>query len=122
MRLTYLATIIVALAFRMPASATPPEFKADPDGNLKVYFLNMPVPNYPDSAKAFHKKGKGWYKLRIDPATGVVREVTILKSTGVKVLDDSAAAAFLQWKAKPHLIDHAVIPVEFSIGERMLRQ
>jgi hypothetical protein len=24
-----------------------------------------------------------------------------------------AAAAFMQWRAKPHLIDHAILPVNF---------
>jgi outer membrane biosynthesis protein TonB len=49
-----------------------------------------------------------------DLATGAVTNLKVLKSTGVKILDDSAAAAFLQWRAKPHFIDHAILPVQFG--------
>jgi phosphoribosylformylglycinamidine (FGAM) synthase-like amidotransferase family enzyme len=38
----------------------------------------------------------------------------VLKSTGVKILDDSAACAFVQWKAKPNRLDHAVVPANFT--------
>jgi len=64
-----------------------------------------------------HKKEDGLFRLNINLLTGVVTEVKVLRSTGVKILDDSAAVAFLQWKAKPHVIDHAIIPVHF-VGVR----
>lgn len=90
-----------------------PEFKQEPAENLRAYFLKTPLPNYPPVAVAQHKKGHGWFRLKIDSATGKITEVKILKSTGVKILDDSAAVAFMQWKAKPHRIDHAVLPAQF---------
>jgi TonB family protein len=46
-------------------------------------------------------------------ATGKVTSVKVLKSTGAKILDDSAAVTFMQWRAKPHLIDHAILPANF---------
>ena len=78
------------------------------------------VPNYPELAAALHKKDSGWFRLTIDPATGKVTEVKVLKSTGIKILDDSAAVAFMQWKAKPHRLDHAILPAQF-IGSPEIR-
>ena len=78
-----------------------------------VYFVKSALPNYPTTAYRFHRQGNGWFRLNIDSATGVVTSVKVLKSTGVKILDDSAAVAFMQWRAKPRLIDHAIIPVHF---------
>jgi TonB family protein len=71
------------------------------------------MPNYPDMAAAWHKKGSGWFRLAIDLATGRVTEVKVLQSTGAKILDDSVAAALLQWRAKPYRIDHAVLQFGF---------
>ena len=71
------------------------------------------MPNYPQVAETWRKKGSGWFRLKIDPATGVVTEVKVLQSTGVKILDDSAAVALMQWRAKPHSIDHAVVQAMF---------
>jgi TonB family protein len=90
-----------------------PQFKQEPAENLRSYFVKAFTPNYPDAAVAQHKKGNGWFRLTIDRATGKVTEVKVLKSTGVKILDDSAACAFMQWKAKPNRLDHAVLPANF---------
>jgi TonB family protein len=91
-----------------------PQLKQEPAENLRSYFAKCFQPNYPDAAFAQHKKGSGWFRLTIDRATGKVTGVKVLKSTGVKILDDSAAAAFLQWKAKPNRLDHAVVPANFT--------
>ena len=85
-----------------------------PPGNLRGYFVKMPKPNYPKTALALHKKGKGWFRLEIDRATGKITQVKVLKSTGVKILDDSAAVAFMQWRAKPNMLDHAVLEMNFA--------
>jgi len=99
--------------FAGAVKAAEPQFKQEPAENLRSYFLKTPLPNYPEVAVAQHKKGSGWFHLTIDPATGKVTEVKVLKSSGVKILDDSAAVAFMQWKAKPHLINHAILPAQF---------
>jgi TonB family protein len=88
-------------------------FKQEPSGDLGTYFVKRPLPIYPQVAYTWHKQGSGWFRLNIDSATGKVTSIKVLKSTGVKILDDSIAVAFMQWRAKPHLIDHAVLPFEF---------
>jgi TonB family protein len=101
------------VVFSGALKAAEPQFKQEPAENLHSYFLKTPVPNYPPVAVAQHKKGNGWFRLTIDPATGRVTEVKVLKSTGIKILDDSAAVAFMQWKAKPRMIDNAILPAQF---------
>ena len=105
--------VLAAFALCGQASAAEPACKFEPE-DWRSYFLEIHRPNFPDTAATLHKSGEGCFRLTIDRATGAVTEVKVLKSTGVKILDDSAAATFLQWKAKPHLIDHAVLPVEFG--------
>jgi TonB family protein len=86
---------------------------APPPARIVSYFVNAFPPNYPDIALTQHKRGNGLFRLTIDRPTGKVTAVKVLRSTGVKVLDDSAAAAFLQWKAKPNRVHYVVIPVNF---------
>ena len=43
-------------------------------------------------------------------------EVKVLKSTGVKILDDAAACAFMQWKAKPTVSMALLFPCRLSRG------
>jgi TonB family protein len=107
-----IALALVGLTDRLKSAE--PQFKQEPAENLRSYFVKAFPPNYPDSAVAQHKKGSGWFRLTIDRATGKVTEVKVLKSTGVKILDDSAACAFMQWNAKPNRLDHAVVPANFT--------
>jgi TonB family protein len=103
-----LALVGLARAGRCAESA----YKQEPE-HLFSYLIKAPVPNYPVAAGTWHKKGEGCFRLNIDRATGTVTEVKVLKSTGVKILDDSAAVAFMQWKIKPHTIDHIILPFAF---------
>src|SRR4051812_15842050 len=47
-------------------------------------------------------QGAGIFRLRIDPASGVTREVAILRSTSHVVFDRSALLALKLWRFKPH--------------------
>lgn len=107
--------ILLILTLAVSASVVQsgePTFKQEPE-NLRPHFVKKPVPNYPQAAYTWHRQGSGWFRLNIDQATGKVTSVKVLKSTGVKILDDSAAVTFMQWRAKPHLIDHAILPADF---------
>ncbi len=110
--LVLIALVLVGLPGALKSAE--PQFKQEPAENLRSYFAKAFPPNYPDAAVAQHKKGSGWFRLTIDRPTGKVTEVKVLKSTGVKILDDSAACAFMQWKAKPNRLDHAVVPANFT--------
>ena len=106
--------VFTALALSCGLEAATAEPKQFPPGSLSPYFISMARPNYPEMARRFHRTGKGWYELSFD-AVGGVKQVRVLKSSGVKILDDSVAAALLRWRAKPGMIQHAVIPVTFEM-------
>ena len=114
-RLAILVIItLVLLGFTGGVIRAERRFKqAPPSAHLLSYFVKAFPPNYPDIAITQHKRGNGLFRLTIDRPTGKITAVKVLKSTGIKILDDSAAAAFLQWKAKPNRLDYIVIPVSF---------
>jgi TonB family protein len=111
---TFIVVTLALIGFPGGLRSAEPQFKQEPAENLRSYFVKAFPPNYPDVAGAQHKKGSGWFRLTIDRGTGKVTEVKVLKSTGVKILDDSAACAFMQWKAKLNRLDHAVVPANFT--------
>lgn len=86
-----------------------------PAGPLSSHFDVMPPPAYPQVAQTWHRAGKGWFELTVNPSNGNVTQVKIVKSTGVKVLDDAAAASFFHWHAKSGSFSRAVVPAEFRM-------
>src|SRR3954462_15445289 len=56
---------------------------------------------------------RGWFKLTLDSG-GRVLSVAVLKSTGHRVLDDSAVAALRQWRFRPVLENYLTMPIEFT--------
>ncbi len=70
------------------------------------------TPNWPGLVKWVHPEyppelwrqgvtGRDVFLLKIDPRTGDVTEVEVLKSAGNTILNELAAKAFLQCKFKP---------------------
>jgi TonB family protein len=55
-------------------------------------------------------QGDGLYRLNIDVNTGRVRQVTIIKSTGLARLDTASTSAFKQWVFKPGKWTEITIP------------
>jgi TonB family protein len=117
MRLLVICTLAIGAALPLThagAAAEPSPFP--PLGMARSYFTYAPFPDYTRAARDSGRIGKGWFELFIDSASGRVQQVRVVKSTGVKMLDDSAVATLLQWRAKPRTIHHAMIPVEFKLG------
>jgi len=70
-------------------------------------------PEYPPSLYRTGVTGRGVFLLKIDPKTGDVTEVKVLKSTGYRILNELAAKAFLQCKFKPGGRTQIKTPYEF---------
>jgi TonB family protein len=115
MRLLVICTLIVGAALPLAhvGAAEPSPFP--PLGMARSYFTYAPYPDYTKAARDYGRAGKGWFELYIDSASGRVQQVRVVKSTGVKMLDDSAVATLSQWRAKPRAINRAMIPVEFRL-------
>ena len=55
----------------------------------------------------------GRYRVNFD-ATGIVRNVQVLQSTGNEVLDRAAINGLQQWKAEPGREGFVVVPLTFQ--------
>ena len=88
--------------------------------SARADYLRNPPPPYPAEAK--RKKHEGVVQLRVVVgATGKAESVTLLKSSGYRMLDDSARDAVRKWKFHPATVggvrvSTAVkVPVRFKI-------
>jgi TonB family protein len=108
------AASAVAMPLREAQSAAEPT-PFPPMAAAHSYFTFMPYPTFPNPPRHHGESGKGWFGLVIDSSTGRVQQVNVMKSTGVKAFDDSAIHTLKQWRAKPRVTDHAVVPIAFSV-------
>jgi TonB family protein len=105
-----IALFSVAASFAQPTPAEIAKAKA-----LAVY---APRPAYPYEARSQHMTGSGVVLLIVDPSSGNVTSAQLLKSTGHKILDDSALEAFRQWRFKPGSVHKVKIPINFTMQGR----
>ena len=79
-------------------------------------------PEYPIGFVIHGVKGRGVFRLTINPHNGQVDEVKIVKSTGYQDLNKLAVKALLQWQFQPGTHSPVDVPVEFAIqgGNRIL--
>ena len=88
----------------------------------RVFYLDVTdsVPTY-SFAPAYRREardkgltGKSIAVVKVDPATGHVTSVSMVKSTGHDILDNSALRAFRQWRFPPRGITTFEIPIQFT--------
>ena len=79
-------------------------------------------PEYPPGFVLHGAEGRGRFRLTINPKSGEVDEVKIVKSVGYKDLNELAAKALLQWRFQPGTRGPVEVPVEFYVhgGNRVL--
>jgi TonB family protein len=83
--------------------------------SAKVLAVNAPRPEYPYEARRQRITGDGIVAMTIDPVTGVVRSVSMSKSTGSPFLDNAALAGFRRWRFKPGTVSSVTCPVTFTL-------
>jgi len=79
-------------------------------------------PEYPSGFVLHGAEGRGVFRLTINPKSGLVDEVKIVKTCGYQSLNELAAKALLQWQFKPGTRGPVEVPVEFYVhgGGRVL--
>jgi len=75
-----------------------PEVFTGPD--LGRYFKRIWVPTYPYAARRNRVGGRGTYRAYVEP-NGKVTSVVVIKSAGLRELDDAVIHAALGWVALP---------------------
>lgn len=79
-----------------------------PPGVIKYVY-----PEYPAKFAPYAWSGKGLFLLKVNPKTGEVEEVKVLKTTGHVLLNEMAAKAFFQWRFQPGGAAQVQVPCEF---------
>jgi TonB family protein len=104
--LTLLFFTLLTPCFATDIVRIPPEYKKDT--------LSAPDPEYPIKAQHLGYQGQGIYRLMINPQTGIVDEVKVMKSTHSRELDASAIMTLFNWKFRPG-INHRDLLVVFQL-------
>jgi TonB family protein len=73
------------------------------------------APRDPIVARASRIGGAGVAILSVDVHTGLVKAAWMDRSTGEKLLDDAALAAFRPWRFKPGAVSKVRIPIRFRM-------
>ena len=81
----------------------------------KVLALNAPRPEYPYEARRQKITGDGVAVMSVDPGSGSVTAVTMVRSTGNAFLDNAAIAGFRRWRFKPGSVSSVTCPVTFTL-------
>jgi TonB family protein len=73
---------------------------------------------YPYADRQRYHQGNGLFRITIDPNTGAVAHVTVLRSTGYHTLDNSAVVALSRWRWKPSTWKEVDFPITFQMASR----
>lgn len=99
--------------------AVTPTTRASAIGSAKVFALSAPRPEYPYEARRQHATGSGIALLTINPQTGFVTEVQMLRSTGNAGLDYAAMSGFRRWRFKPGTVSSVQTPITYTLTGAM---
>jgi TonB family protein len=87
---------------------------AERSSDFRRYLTSRYDADYPREARERGLSGVGSALLKIDPRSGLVKSVTIAKSTGHEILDKAAIRAYRRWVFIPHTISEAEVPIVFT--------
>jgi TonB family protein len=87
----------------------------------KALMLTAPRPTKLHEASQQHLAGSGVFSVEIDRSSGTVTSVAVKKSTGERLLDDSAIRGLQKWRCKPGTISKTTIPITFTPNDDTAR-
>ena len=76
--------------------------------------LLAPEPDYYKADKWLRRDGFAVFRLTLDPSTGLVREVTVLKPSEFRTLDSCSVNALRQWRWRPGKWKEIELPMWMS--------
>jgi protein TonB len=84
-------------------------------GSARVLAISAPQPEYPYEARRQRATGSGVALLTIDPATGSVTDVRMLRSTGNAMLDNATISGLRRWRFKPGTVSSVQSPITYTL-------
>jgi protein TonB len=83
--------------------------------SAKIVALSAPRLEYPYEARRQRITGSGIVAITVDPATGIVTEVSMWQSTGSPYLDNAAITGFRRWRFKPGTAFRIKTPITYTL-------
>jgi TonB family protein len=80
---------------------------------LRAHLVWAVAPVAPIDTRMHGIGGAGHFQLTIDPNTGRVTDIKIVKTTGDRRLDEASIKALRQWRFAPHTESTITVPVTF---------
>jgi TonB family protein len=109
--------LIWIVAFLTPGYLAFPQTPGSPSSSaekkVKALAIVAPPPRYPVDTHGRHPIGHGVVLMHVDRKTGWVISAKMQQSTGNKLLDDAAIAAFSQWRFRPGSAAYIHSPITF---------
>jgi TonB family protein len=109
--LVWIITFVGAASFAFAQTSGSPS--SSTERKIKALAIHAPPPRYPIDAQGRHPQGYGVVLMRVDRKTGWVISAKMQQSTGNKLLDDAAIAAFSHWRFKPGGAAYIHSPITF---------
>jgi len=118
--LVLLGAFCLALATRDASAAQGIGLRGEAlsDAQVRALIVEAPRIHYPRLSRAVRSTGRGVYEMRVDPGTGKVTQVVILKSAGARLLDIECLRALGHWRFKPGTIRAIREAVDFRLSWR----
>jgi hypothetical protein len=95
------AWISVFPSWGITASGSTVAFERGKKPPVKSDVVTAVPPQYPVDERTNRHQGAGFFRMIIDPKTGLVTQVLVETSTGFRTLDDNVIHAGLRWRWKP---------------------
>ncbi|MDD5275178.1 MAG: energy transducer TonB [Methylovulum sp.] len=114
------APVAPAPAVQTPSKAPTSPMAKDSPANANADYLNNPKPDYPRMARQRHWEGRVVLRVYVT-ADGRCGELSVQRSSGHEVLDESALKAVRQWRFVPGKHGDATVaswvnvPIEFAL-------
>lgn len=78
--------------------------------------ITRPWLNYPYEDRRNYHQGKGLFRVMLDPKTGWARNVTVIKSTGWKSLDNAALSGLRELRMRPGKWKQVNFPITYTMA------
>ena len=85
----------------------------------KNNFVSAPHPVYPYEARRAKQTGSGSFIITFDDS-GSVSDVSVAKSTGSPILDQTSMNTFRRWRVKPGTYKRVRVPITYTLSGAQL--